>query len=258
MKWDFFDEIYCINLYTAEDRFLHIKKLAKKYSIPIKFYRTHRHKKGGLHGCFESHISVIKKAYENGVENILVLEDDLQPGTVTQKHLDRAVNFMKKNKAWSIFYLGAVPDLRKGSCHKIKGFSHVYQLKSICTHAYAINRRAMKKLKNLTYQGTPIDYYFRDNIRCYGIYPSVFYQGGFESSITSGFDWHSRILPGIVGFYFRALEFYSYHVGFSRSQILAILIVCILWFVLRMHKKISPFLLPFLLTFIFCCKIFIV
>ena len=258
MKWDFFDEIYCINLYTAEDRYLHVQKLAKKYGIPIKFYRTHRHVNGGLQGCFESHINVIKKAYENGSKNILVLEDDLQPGTLTQEQLNRAVNFMKKNKFWAIFYLGATPDIRKGSCHKVGGFPSVYQLKSICTHAYAINRRTMKKLKDLTYQGTQIDYYFRDNLKCYGIYPSVFYQGGFESSITVGFDWHARVLPGIVGFYFRMLEFYAYHVGFSLAQILTILATCILWFVLRIHKKVPSLLLPCLLFAVFSYKIFIV
>ena len=227
MTWSYFDSIYCINLYTREDRYNNSKKLFNKLDIPVKFHRVNKHIKGGLQGCFESHVDIISTAYYKGDKRILIFEDDIRQG-YSPGNLELCISFMKTFSSWDIFYLGAVPDLRKDNTFHIEGFPGIYKLSGICTHAYVINRKAMKKIKNLKYTGVPYDFYLRDNMECYAIYPSLFYQGGFASDITEKtiIDMHAIINPQFSTLGFKILEGYAYYVGVSFPR-LFVFILCV-------------------------------
>ena len=213
---EFFDDIYCINLYDRIDRYNSSKKLFKKYNIPVKYYHTHKHPKGGLHGCFESHINVINLAYNSGAKNVLIFEDDIQDCNQDVNrikiNLKKAINFMK-NKTWDIFYLGTFPYVMKKGTSLVYEHSNIYEMVGLCTHAYVINHHIMKKLKDLKYSGTPYDYLLRDNFRCFSIYPSIFYQGNFSSDISKYMDIHKIIRFDIVLLWVKINEIYAYYIG---------------------------------------------
>ena len=67
--WMYFDSIRCINLRERKDRYEQASEVFKKLKIPVEWFLTDRHPNGGMQGCFESHLSCIKQAYESGAEN---------------------------------------------------------------------------------------------------------------------------------------------------------------------------------------------
>lgn len=235
-EFSFFDKIYCINLYTRKDRYSSSKKIFKKHNIPVTYYQTHKHPTSGLQGCFESHINVIKKAYDEGAKNVLIFEDDLR-SNFSLKKLQQSIKFMK-DKYWDIFYLGAVPDIRYKGTTKVSSFPGIYKLDGICTHAYAVNYRAMKKLKEVEYTGIPYDFFLRDNFKCYAIYPSLFYQGGYSSDISEGIDVHTILSPNIVRMWFKIMETYSYHIGISMPRLKIVAVFIIIWYLLRINTQV--------------------
>jgi glycosyl transferase family 25 len=110
--WKFFDAIYCINLYSRDDRMIRCKKMFEMLKIPASFYRVHKHPTDGARGCYESHLSVIRNAYYRGCKNILIFEDDvIESPLFDVKLIEKAIEFMQNNENWDIFYLGHQPDI---------------------------------------------------------------------------------------------------------------------------------------------------
>jgi GR25 family glycosyltransferase involved in LPS biosynthesis len=174
-KWKWFDSIRCINLYTREDRYKECSILFGKLGVPVKFFRTHKHPNGGTQGCFESHISCIKEAYEQGCKNCLIFEDDPEESEfLTSDRLQEIISFLETNKDWNLFYLGFMPDITSFSSKHISG--NIYNVHGLTTHAYICNRPLMEKLSKLKYNNIPIDQIYLYLPNCYATYPSMFYQ----------------------------------------------------------------------------------
>lgn len=107
MVYDYFEDIVCINLDISFDRRMQSQKYFNEYNIPARFYTVQKHPKGGRYGCFDSHMKIIKDAYERGLNNILVFEDDFMPtAAFTEEKIAEAVHFMRTHDDWDIFYLG--------------------------------------------------------------------------------------------------------------------------------------------------------
>lgn len=245
--WDFFDDIRCINLTSRSDRYKQSKKIFDKYNIPTRYYFTEKHPKGGQHGCFESHINIIKEAYNNGCENVLIFEDDIYPTDfINRENLAVSIDFMKQNK-WDLFYLGALPDIRSTLSQKVS--NKIYKLHGICTHAYVVNRSGMKKLKDLKFTGVPIDYYYINNIeRSYALYPTMFLQGLSKSDIKEGDNWWTPYsTPERVKTFYRCVEWYAYYINYPLSILFFLLGIIIVWLIFNIYDLISLFILVFLL-----------
>ena len=146
--YDFFDEIVCINLESRKDKRKQAENVFNKLNIPAKFYTAIKSPHGGKYGCFESHINVIRKAYQKGLNNILIFEDDVLPSMYYSIDIiNNCINFMKNNKNWDLFYLGYciggplkfifLPNI-------IKNDIHIGNI--LCCHAYAVNRPIMKDI----------------------------------------------------------------------------------------------------------------
>jgi len=231
--WSYFDKIICINLYNRDDRYHDVKQLFVDHNIPAQFYRTHKHPNGGKQGCFESHINCIKKAYDEGCKNILIFEDDIEATKYcTEELLEEAINFMEddmRKERWDVFYLGPMHDSRLFSTYKVYSHPSVYKIRSQCTHAYVLNRSSMRELKDLKFEGISIDYYYRDYLKSYSIYPSMFVQGASESDI--GGQWFGGVenIGGIKQKFSRCNEFYAYHVGIPWAH--WIIVLFIIWFI---------------------------
>lgn len=107
-SFDFFDEIYCINLDERVDRWEHAKLEFEKIGILDKVKRFSAIKNiDGRVGIIQSNLAIIKIAKEKKLKNVLVFEDDVEfivdnPQEVLQKTINQIGDIK-----WHLFYLGA-------------------------------------------------------------------------------------------------------------------------------------------------------
>lgn len=151
--YHFFDNIVCINLDISVERKKHAKYYFDKLNIPATFLSVSKHEKGGIYGCFDSHIKIIKHAYENNYNNILVFEDDFIPTpSYNNELLKECIDFMKNNEEWDIFYLGysILKEDYKDSITTIFNSKYVskniVQFNPFFTHALCYNKRSIHKI----------------------------------------------------------------------------------------------------------------
>ena len=71
------DKVVYINLNRREDRRIHMERILEEYDIPAIRFEAIEHEHG-LYGCGQSHLAVLKMARDNGWQNVLILEDDIQ------------------------------------------------------------------------------------------------------------------------------------------------------------------------------------
>ena len=96
-------------------------------------------------GCFMSHLSILKQAFELGLPNVLILEDDVEFATVFQQVLPHILDQLKK-QTWSFAYLGysyvenAAYASQDTKTVDMKPFSDEIR----CTHAYAVHGSALE------------------------------------------------------------------------------------------------------------------
>jgi GR25 family glycosyltransferase involved in LPS biosynthesis len=166
--YTFFDDVVCINLKERTDRYQWVSSVFEQLNIPVRFVFVERSPKGGMYGCFESHIDIIKHCYEKGCNNILIFEDDIYPtATYDTSMIQEAVDFMKSNDTWDLFYLGYFAMNEHPSIYFLPPTytksKHIVKFSPLATHAYCLSRRAMQKILR-TYQEyigkTHIDMYF--------------------------------------------------------------------------------------------------
>lgn len=153
MSYAYFDDIVCITLNSSLERQKHAEFFFKKLNIPCRFFIAHKHPNGGMYGCFDSHIQVLKNAYKKGLNNILVLEDDFLPtDSYSEDRLNKAIQFMKTNKDWDIFHLGysfIKDDIYTGITTVFNGkyiTDDIVQYNPFCTQALCYSKRAIKQI----------------------------------------------------------------------------------------------------------------
>jgi GR25 family glycosyltransferase involved in LPS biosynthesis len=189
MQWEFFDNIFCISLRDRIDRREKAAKIFKELGIPVKFFIVDRHPNGGIYGCFDSHIKIIEFMNKNNKNNILVFEDDIEPtNSYDIKHIQNAVNFMKSNQTWDLFYLGYFPvNYTNLYLTSLNITDNIVQYNPFATHAYCINKRAIPKIYNNYYQyigKLHVDIYFSGyaSLNNYCYLPILFEQKMCEDS----------------------------------------------------------------------------
>ncbi len=78
-SFDFFDEMYCINLDSRTDRWEHAQKEFKRAGILNRVKRFSAIKEvDGRVGIIKSNLSIVKIAKAKGLNNVLVFEDDVE------------------------------------------------------------------------------------------------------------------------------------------------------------------------------------
>lgn len=63
----------------------------------------------GAHGCFLSHLGVLRAARDAGVETVLLLEDDAHFGRPFRRQQDRVIEALQAQPDWDIFFAGNSP-----------------------------------------------------------------------------------------------------------------------------------------------------
>jgi len=106
--FDFFDEMYCVNLDERTDRWEHAQKEFEKAGIKDRVQRFSAiHDNDGRIGIIKSNLGIVKLAKKKGLKNVLVFEDDVEfivdnPQEVLAESLSQIGNL-----DWTLFYLGA-------------------------------------------------------------------------------------------------------------------------------------------------------
>lgn len=152
--FNFFDDIVCINLDISKDRRDYVENIFKKLNIPARFLTVKKHKKGGVYGCFDSHIKILKEAYSKNLDYILVFEDDIKiTNHYNLENIKKSIEFMKNNKEWDIFYLGYFPLSEKLPSNDVSTIfqttiinNNIIKFNPYSTHAICYNKKSIKKI----------------------------------------------------------------------------------------------------------------
>lgn len=151
---DFFAKCYVINLPERHDRrqamALELKHIG--ISLPsdkvIFFPAVKPSNQGdfpsvGARGCFLSHLSVLTEARNQGLKNVLIMEDDLSFTTTLVQYQDDLIAKLNE-KEWDMVYLGHEEPIQSGlaiDLHLQPTFEPVMK-----AHFLAINGRTLDKV----------------------------------------------------------------------------------------------------------------
>ncbi len=148
---DYFDRSQIVNLPARKDRKRETRLEFRKYGLPIEtdtcgFYAATApdELKGfptlGTRGCYLSHLSIIEDAIQNGLDNVLVFEDDILFSKKIKEYGELAVGQLKELD-WGIAYFGH-------SLNEEENNPHWRELRQpmMRAHFYAINGKVLEKL----------------------------------------------------------------------------------------------------------------
>lgn len=228
--WKMIDDIKCINLYEREDRYKKCQATFNDLRIPVRFFRTGKHPNSGAQGCFESHISCITEAYNNGCETLLIFEDDVQYKPYQNNAICSTITkFLSSSTQWDILYIGHYPDVLKGWHENVD--THIMKGPCTATHAYIIHRRFMSTMVQSTFEGTPIDLIYKKKASAYYVYPSIFQQDYGLGSDIEGSAQYMKYTHELS----RGCELYAYYIGIPIWYML-IFIVLLLGLIILSRK----------------------
>lgn len=167
--------IYCINLKERKDRKIRAEKEFNKIDIQpndVIFLNFFLHKKGGIYGCYDSHMKVWNDFYTNhsDKEMCIVFEDDIEVNENSKLYLKKAIQFIKKNNDkidilfLHNFFFGDNNSNYKNKINNkyfINGYGYL-------THAYIITTRYIKSIleKNNNKLPKPNGIHLDTNINC--------------------------------------------------------------------------------------------
>jgi len=173
--FDFFDEIYCINLDHRIDRWEHAQNEFEKLGIKDRVIRFSaiKHNDGRI-GLIKSNLEIIKIAKSKKLNNVLIFEDDVQfiwknkPIDILNKSIEQL-----PDDKWNMFYLGANTHqkLIKTNKENLVILKNAFATHSICfnknTFDYYI--KYAEKLNKITNINDVLDVWISKNIQEKGI-----------------------------------------------------------------------------------------
>ena len=197
--WDYFEDINVITIKNSKRLPKLIENLKKSYfdmnKVKILFEEKDFRVKNTAEKCSftklifnvdesccnnicrdigNSHYKIIKNAYENNKNNVMIFEDDaFFTDYLNKTKILSCINFLKNNN-WDLFYFGYMSFPPIGNPVN----KDIIKLKyPLLTHCYVINRQAMKCiLDNLNWNNF-IDVELRNmSLQKYGVWPCLNYQ----------------------------------------------------------------------------------
>ena len=149
---DYFQRVYALNLPERKDRRQLIVKELEEAGMPLTphkveiFLAIRPDEAGGFpsigaRGCVCSHVAILKQAKQEGLSNILIVEDDLE---ISAKfRTDQAVIAEQlRQQDWDIVYFGHVEEVEQKSPFAVVPFSKGL----MTTHFYGVNGRIFDRL----------------------------------------------------------------------------------------------------------------
>jgi hypothetical protein len=155
---DYFERIFVINLPEREDRRQEVTAVLKRIGISfapgkVELFPALRPDEAagfpspGVRGCFLSHLFVIKKAYELGLPNVLVLEDDVEITDSCQQVWPSILRQLN-DQTWNFVYFGYthVEGITSATRATKQVQMRLYTGSLRCAHAYAVSRPTFSPL----------------------------------------------------------------------------------------------------------------
>jgi len=99
---------------------------------------------GGAFGCYRSHLAIIERCFSDGVESVLILEDDVIFRDQFEDRLDRFMSDIQSN--WEQAYLGGQMLAEQQFPPKRFSSESFIPYNVNRTHAYAVHRSGFEKL----------------------------------------------------------------------------------------------------------------
>jgi GR25 family glycosyltransferase involved in LPS biosynthesis len=145
--------IYCINLKERTDKKKHAYKEFKKINIEpsdVNFLDFNKHKKGGIYGCYDSHMKVWNDFYEKYLDKeiCIVFEDDFEVTENSIYYLKKAISFIEKNgNEIDILFLHN-KFIEYNDNHYKKDINNAYFTRGygFLTHVYIVTRKYIKSI----------------------------------------------------------------------------------------------------------------
>jgi len=212
--YNYFEDIVCINLDISTERRKHAEYYFNKLNIPARFYTAKKHPNGGMYGCFHSHIEVLKDAYERGLNNVLVFEDDFLPtAAYSEEKLQDVIDFMKSNDEWDIMHFGygfvkADNDGISTIFDATRISDDIVQYNPYCAQSLCYSKKAIKRIVE-TYEDyvgiVHYDMYFASflNFKNYCVVPMLFDQNFYlkhNNQSADGFEIFIRLIFPLLAF----------------------------------------------------------
>ncbi|MBW3586846.1 MAG: glycosyltransferase family 25 protein [Cyanobacteria bacterium 0813] len=149
---DYFQGVYAVNLPERKDRRQLIVKELEEAGMPLMphkveiFPAIRPDEAGGFpsigaRGCFSSHVAILKQAKQQGLSNILIVEDDLEISPKLRAHQAVIVEQLCQQD-WDFVYFGHVEEVENKSPVALVPFSEGV----MTTHFYAVNGRIFGRL----------------------------------------------------------------------------------------------------------------
>jgi hypothetical protein len=150
-----FDRAYIINLPQRKDRRNAVTKEFKRAGLPInpgkvelfpgiKPATANGFPNVGAHGCFLSHLAALEAAIDDGLQNVLIAEDDVTLAQNFTQHIEEFQSHI--GSQWGIAYLGHREP--EGHRHDSPGFIQLNASRGIeTTHLYAVNGWALPRVR---------------------------------------------------------------------------------------------------------------
>lgn len=121
-------------------------------------------------GCYESHQALAQLALDQGLERILIFEDDVKPYPLKASRI-RWINRFMRTHRFEALHLG----YSMGRTW-LTWFPFIARGKVVALHAYVLSREGCKILAQTPYDGTPVDVMFKRRIRQHCVFPMMFRQ----------------------------------------------------------------------------------
>lgn len=134
------DQAFCINMNDRDDRMKVTKARLEAVGLGSTiFHRVDRHPRGGKYGCFDSHRAIIRKAFDQGMERVLIFEDDVKFQNGWEELVLDCRDFIDSGIDFDILYLGI------NICWvEAKTTKNIWRMKGNNNHAYIMSRQGMK------------------------------------------------------------------------------------------------------------------
>ena len=137
-SWDNFDRIVCLNVLERPERLAHAKQEFEKVGIldSVDFRIAPRRK----NGCFEAHWNAIHEGFQDGLDNILIFEDDVVFNEGWQQVIKDTNGFVKEEPDWEYLNIGYDVHYVEES----RTNPNIVNGKSASAHAFSMSRRGMQ------------------------------------------------------------------------------------------------------------------
>ena len=186
--------IRCISLIERTDKQESVIKLMKKLGLEFEFLAAFKDPERPARGCFRSHVKILADAYNDGVDRVLILEDDIElPKKGVDTEMVKKINrFLNQNNDWEVFNLGGCPYILTETMKPVKGYRGIYKGHFMATQSIILNRKGMKRYKDLKFGqkyesidsigSIDIDVLMRSK-HSYAVFPMILWQSLISNDI---------------------------------------------------------------------------